>query len=108
MPFPGPGDSSDDDTDPELTYDLKGDERTEAVQCDLNSGVLGLSAVSEAAAEDSQCGISTLSPVPDDSDHWDLLEEASLDPPFRVATPASTLRRDCDPLVRLREERDFG
>ena len=59
MPFPGPGDSSDDDTDPELTYDLKGDERTETVQCDLNSGVLGLRTVSEAAAEDSQCGIST-------------------------------------------------
>ena len=61
--------------------------------------------VSEAAADDPQCGTSTPSRILDNLDYWDLNEEAPLDPPFRVAAPASTMR---DPLVRLREEGDFG
>ena len=40
--------------------------------------------VSEAAAEESACGVSTPPPpaVPDPSEHRDFLEEVSLDPLF--------------------------
>ena len=40
-------------------------------------------------------------------DYWDLPDEAHLDAPYRVDAPISTLRRGCDPLLRLREE-DFA
>ena len=41
-------------------------------------------------------------------DNWDLPDETPLDPPYRVDAPAYTLRQDEAPLVRLREEGDFG
>ena len=66
------------------------------------------SLVPEVAADDPQCDVSSPTPLPDTLDYWDLTDEALLDPPYRVEAPASTLRRGCEPLVRLREEGDFG
>ena len=66
------------------------------------------SLVAEATADDSQGEGPSFFPTADNMDYWDLPTEALLDPPYRVDAPTSTLRHGCDPLVRLREEGDFG
>ena len=66
------------------------------------------SLAAEAAASGPQDDASSLSPIADNLHYWDLLDEARLDPPNRVEDPDFTLRRGCDPLVRLLEEGDFG
>ena len=66
------------------------------------------SLVAEAVADGSQSDASPLFPATDTMDYWDLPDEAPLDPPYRVDAPASTLRQGGAPLVRLREEGDFG
>ena len=64
--------------------------------------------MAEATADDSQGEGPSFFPTADNMDYWDLPTEALLDPPYRVDAPTSTLRHGCDPLVRLREEGDFG
>ena len=66
------------------------------------------SLAAEAAASGPQDDAPSLSPIADNLDYWDLPDEAPLDPSYRVEAPDFTLRRGCDPLVRLREEGDFG
>ena len=66
------------------------------------------SLVAEAVADGPQSNASPLFPATDTMDYWDLPDEAPLDPPYRVDAPASTLRQGGAPLVRLREEGDFG
>ena len=66
------------------------------------------SLVAEATASDSQGDGPSLPPLADTMDYYDLTDEAHLDPPYRVDAPTATLRQGCDPIVRLREEGDFG
>ena len=66
------------------------------------------SLVAEMVAEGLTDDVSVLPPTTDTADPWDLPDDAPLDPPYRVEAPVSTLRRSGDPLVRLREEGDFG
>ena len=66
------------------------------------------SLVAEMVADGLTDDASVPPPTTDTADPWDLPEDASLDPPYRVEAPVSTLRRSGDPLVRLREEGDFG
>ena len=47
-------------------------------------------------------------PTNDTMDSWDLPDEALLDPPYCGEAPIFPLRRGGDPLVRLREEGDYG
>ena len=66
------------------------------------------SLVAEAMASGPQGDAPSPSSPTSTLDYWDLPDEAHLDPPYRVDAPLSTLRRGSDPLVRLREEGDFG
>ena len=66
------------------------------------------SLAAEAAADDPLADASPHFPTTDTMDSWDLPDEAPPDPPYRVEAPPFPMRRGGDPLVRLREEGDFG
>ena len=66
------------------------------------------SLVAEAAADGSQGDASYHLSAIDTMDYSDLPVEVPPDPSYRVEASASTLRQGGAPLVRLREEGDFG
>ena len=66
------------------------------------------SLVAEVMAEDPLTVASPQFPTNDTMDSWDLPDVVPPDPPYCVEAPIFPLRRGGDPLVRLREEGDFG